>query len=101
MFAKGSIHLEFNPGCEAATFVAAFDDNDPGVSLIAPNFFSLEDQLVIASLGGDMVFSGADLASVQHGIPASAIYLVEECVQRCGIKPNAKRSIGEVLGRKV
>jgi hypothetical protein len=101
MFAKGSIHLEFNPGCEAATFVAAFNDNDPGVSLIAPNFFELEEQLVIATLGGDMVFSGADLASVEHGIPASAIYLVQECVQRCGIKPNAKRSIAEVVGRKV
>jgi hypothetical protein len=101
LFPKGSIHVEVNPTCEPATIVAAFNDNDPGTTLIAPNFFSLEDQAVIATLGGETTFSGADLASVEHAIPASAVYQVAECVERCGIKQNKKRSIADVVGHLV
>jgi Cupin len=96
---KGSIHLEYNPTCAPATFVAAFNSNDPGVSFVAANFFSLEDQLVIASLGGDAVVSGADLASIQAAIPQGLATGVQACVQKCGIQPYAKRSLKEVFGQ--
>jgi hypothetical protein len=99
LFPKGSIHLEYNPECTPASFVAAFNDNDPGVSFIAANFFSLEDQLVIANLGGDTVVSGADLASIRQAIPQGLATGVEQCIQKCGIKPYAKRSIKEVYGQ--
>jgi oxalate decarboxylase/phosphoglucose isomerase-like protein (cupin superfamily) len=95
---KGSIHLEYNPTCKPATFVAAFNTNDPGVSFVAANLFSLEDQLVIAALGGDAVVSGADLASIRHALPKGLATGVAECVKKCGIKPYSKRSLKEVYG---
>ena len=98
LFPKGSIHLEYNPTCEHATFIAAFNTNDPGVSFVAANFFSLEDQVVIASLGGDAVVSGADLASIRQALPEGLATGVEQCVQQCGIKPYSKRSLKEVYG---
>ena len=96
---KGSIHLEYNPTCEPASFVAAFNSNDPGVSFVAANLFSLEDQLVIAALGGDAVVSGADLESIRHALPQGLATGVAECVSKCGIKPYSKRSLAEVYGR--
>jgi hypothetical protein len=99
LFTKGSIHLEFNPTCNPATFVAAFNDNDPGISFVAAGLFELEDQLVIANLGGDAVVSGQDLESIRHAIPAGIAASVESCLKTCGIKPYSKRSLAEVFGK--
>jgi Cupin len=98
LFPKGSIHLEYNPTCQPATFVAAFNTNDPGVSFVAANLFSLEDQLVMASLGGDAVVSGADLASIRKALPEGLAAGVDQCVQACGLKSYTKRSLKEVYG---
>jgi len=95
---KGSIHLEYNPTCQPATFVAAFNNNDPGVSFVGANLFSLNDQAVIADLGGDAVVSGADLASIRHALPEGLATGVAQCVSKCGIKPYSKRSLKEVYG---
>jgi len=35
IFPKGSIHYQLNLGCEPITFVAALNDEDPGVNQIA------------------------------------------------------------------
>lgn len=35
IFPEGSVHFQVNLGCEPLTFVAAFNDEDPGVSQIA------------------------------------------------------------------
>lgn len=35
IFPKGSIHYQINTGCEPLTFVAALNDEDPGVNQIA------------------------------------------------------------------
>lgn len=99
IFPKGAIHLEFNPTCEPAQFAAYFNTNDPGVSFVAANLFSLEDQLVIATLGGDAVVSGADLASIQQALPPKLATGVQECVSKCGITPYGKRSLAEVFGQ--
>jgi hypothetical protein len=96
---QGSIHFEYNPDCTATTFVAAFNDNDPGVSFITANLFSLDDQVVIASLGGDAVVSGADLESIRHALPVGVAAEVQQCIANCGIKPYGKRSSAEVVGR--
>jgi hypothetical protein len=97
LFPRGSIHLEYNPTCSPSTFIAAFNGGDPGISFIAANFFSLEEQLVIANLGGETVVSGQDLATIQHAIPAGIAVGVQECLTKCGIKPNKKRSLVEAL----
>jgi oxalate decarboxylase/phosphoglucose isomerase-like protein (cupin superfamily) len=99
LFPKGSVHLEFNPTCEPASFIAAFNSNDPGVSFVAATLFSLEDQLVIAALGGDAVVSGADLDTIRHAIPAGLATGVSQCLQKCGMKSYSKRSLKEVFGQ--
>ena len=35
IFPQGAIHFEMNPSCEAAMFVAGFNNEDPGVTSIA------------------------------------------------------------------
>jgi Cupin len=99
IFPQGSIHFEYNPGCTPATFIAAFNNNDPGISFVAANFFSLDDQVVIASLGGEAVVSGADLASIRQALPEGLATGVEQCIQTCGIQPYSKRSLKEVFGQ--
>jgi len=99
MFPRGSIHLEYNPECTRASFVAAFNDNDPGVSFVAPGLFSLEDQLVIATLGEDAVVSGKDLESIRQAIPLGLATSVEYCLKKCNIKPHPKRSLAEVFAQ--
>lgn len=41
IFPQGAIHFEFNPSCEAAMFVAAFNNEDPGVQQVAQRCESL------------------------------------------------------------
>lgn len=41
VFPQGAIHFEQNMNCEPAVFVAGFNNEDPGVSTIANNFFGL------------------------------------------------------------
>jgi hypothetical protein len=99
LFPRGSIHLEYNPTCKPSTFVAAFNGNDAGISFIAANFFTMEEQLVIANLGGETIVSGKDLETVKHAIPAGIAVGVKECLAKCGMKPNQKRSLSEALGQ--
>ena len=35
VFPKGSIHYQINTGCDPLTFVAALNDEDPGVNQVA------------------------------------------------------------------
>lgn len=97
LFPRGSIHLEYNPTCQPSTFVASFNGADAGISFIAANFFSLEEQLVIADLGGETIVSGKDLETIKHAIPAGIAVGVQECMTKCGIHPNKKRSLVEAL----
>ena len=41
IFPQGAIHFEMNPSCEPAMFVAAFDNEDPGVGQVAQRCKSL------------------------------------------------------------
>ena len=52
---------------------------------------------MIANLGGETVVSGQDLATIEHAIPAGIAVGVQECLTKCGIKPNKKRSLVEAL----
>ncbi|KAK9357730.1 RmlC-like cupin domain-containing protein [Lipomyces starkeyi] len=98
IFPKGSIHLEFNPTCDKAEFVGAFNSEDPGTAFIAPNFFSFDEELILNTLGGSTVISGSDIESIKHGIPNGAVVNVLECLNRCGLPVNEKRSLRTVMG---
>lgn len=103
VFPQGSIHQEYNPDCTPTTFVAAFPDPDAGVGQIAQNFFDLESNVLTATLGGVNMISGADIESFRDLIPDNFANGIQECLDRCGIQRNAKRSVEEIkqiYGRK-
>jgi oxalate decarboxylase/phosphoglucose isomerase-like protein (cupin superfamily) len=86
VFLKGSIHYQQNVGCEPVTFVAALNNEDPGVNSIAQRYFGLPPDIVGASLGGIGV---QEVAGLEAKIPDNIIFGIEECLQRCNIQlPN-------------
>jgi hypothetical protein len=46
-----STYCEFNDSCKPAVFIAAFSDDDPGLSQVAQNFLRLNFDVVNADLG--------------------------------------------------
>lgn len=97
VFPQGAIHQEFNPDCTDAVFVAAFPDADAGVNTVANNFFSLRPDVVSATLGGVQTLDGKDIDSFRHAIPANLAQGIDACLNKCGIKRNAKRDLTELF----
>ncbi|KAJ4245980.1 hypothetical protein NW762_013724 [Fusarium torreyae] len=97
VFPQGAIHQEFNPDCEDAVFVASFDNTDPGVNQVAQNFFGLRPDVVSATLGGVKTIDGKDIESFREMIPANIAQGIDACLNKCGIKRNAKRSLHEFV----
>jgi oxalate decarboxylase/phosphoglucose isomerase-like protein (cupin superfamily) len=81
VFPRGVIHFEVNLQCERAVFVAAFNNQDPGVTTIASAFFGLPTQIVGVSLGNLDISNVEELMKQLPMNPAS----VEECRKRCGL----------------
>ncbi|EKM57835.1 uncharacterized protein PHACADRAFT_206707 [Phanerochaete carnosa HHB-10118-sp] len=92
IFPRGAIHFEFNNGCEDALFVAAFNNEDPGVQQVAQRFFGLPPDIVNIALGDIGVEQVAGLEAKasalapHHLIPDNIAFGADECLQRCGIK---------------
>ncbi|KAL4875744.1 RmlC-like cupin domain-containing protein [Aspergillus karnatakaensis] len=96
-FPQGSIHQQFNPDCEEMVFVAGFNSEDPGTGQIAQNFFNLRGDVVSATLGGVQTFDGRDLESFKEMIPANVALGIQACLDKCGLKRNAKRDLRELV----
>jgi hypothetical protein len=60
VFPQGSLHLEFNPDCGEAIFVAVFNSEDPGLNTPAESLSMLDDDLVGLALGLEFL-PGADI----------------------------------------
>lgn len=86
VFPQGALHQEFNPDCDPAVFVAAFNSEDPGTQQTADNFFRLPKDVIRASVGGDLVIDGRDLDMVRDQIPANVALGVQQCLDKCGLK---------------
>ncbi len=91
VFPQGAIHQEFNPDCEDTVFVAGFNNQDPGVEQVAQAFFNLNPDVITATLGGVASLNGKDLESFREYIPDNIALGIEACLNKCGIKKNAKR----------
>ena len=83
IFPQGSIHWQFNDGCDGAVFVATFDSSDPGTSTIAQNFFGLSAGVVNATLGFPRSIDGRNIEEFRALIPANLAQNVDECLARC------------------
>jgi hypothetical protein len=83
VFPQGAIHFEQNLNCVPATFVAAFNSEDPGVLTIANAFFgSLPATIIGASLGGLNISTIEDIRLQLAQNPSIGI---TECRKRCGL----------------
>jgi hypothetical protein len=84
VFPQGSIHFQFNDGCDEAVFVASLNSEDPGTSQVAQGFFALDAQVVNATLGFPKEIGGKRVEEFAKGIPANLARDVEGCLRRCG-----------------
>lgn len=83
VFPQGAIHFEQNLNCVPATFVAAFNSEDPGVLTISDAFFgALPATVVGASLGGLNITTIDDIRLQLARNPSVGI---AECRRRCGL----------------
>ncbi|CVK99515.1 related to spherulin 1A precursor [Fusarium mangiferae] len=87
-FYQGSIHTQFNPDCEPATFIATFATEDFGTGQIADELVSLSDDVIAATFGQSI--AGEDIDKVRQAVPESIALGVDKCLETCGLK---KRSI--------
>ncbi|KAF7558974.1 hypothetical protein G7046_g5178 [Stylonectria norvegica] len=87
-FYQGSVHTQFNPDCDPATFVASFASEDFGAGQVQDETFALSDDVIAATFGQRIKGENIDL--VRGSIPKSIALGVDECLTKCGI---AKRSV--------
>ncbi|KAH6643888.1 RmlC-like cupin domain-containing protein [Boeremia exigua] len=83
VFPQGSIHFQFNDNCDAATFVASLNSEDPGTSQVAQNFFALNSGVVNATLGFPKTIDGKNIEEFRKLIPANLAQDVDVCLKRC------------------
>lgn len=80
-FPMGSVHMQYNPECAPATFIASFNSEDFGVGQIPEELLAFSPDIVTAAFGE--AISGKDVDKFRSSIPASFALGVKECVQRC------------------
>ncbi|KAK6194227.1 Synaptic vesicle transporter SVOP [Pestalotiopsis sp. IQ-011] len=84
VFYQGAVHSQFNPGCEPAVFVAAFNAEDFGTGQVAQELFGGADRNLTAAVFGDQI-SGADVDKLRGQISVNVARGVEECLTKCNI----------------
>ena len=89
LFNQGAFHAQHNPDCTEAKFIASFNNNDPGVTVIVPNFMLFNDDVVLGGMG---VGVGADISqgeleSIRGHMPLGN-FAVQSCLEKCGLKGN-------------
>ncbi|OTA57773.1 hypothetical protein K449DRAFT_437241 [Hypoxylon sp. EC38] len=79
----GSLHTQYNPTCDDATFIAPLSGEDPGVNVIAQAYFALDDDTIRAVAGNAV--EGADIDKFRGLLSTSVALGVEQCLQQCNI----------------
>uniref|UniRef100_A0A060T333 ARAD1A06292p n=1 Tax=Blastobotrys adeninivorans TaxID=409370 RepID=A0A060T333_BLAAD len=92
VYPMGAVHYEYNPTCETVQFVSSYNSDDPGFSVTAPSFFSMDDQAVMGALGNPPL-SGADINALRQYLPRGVISQVEECLVNCRIPLSSAQSL--------
>ncbi|KAL1595050.1 hypothetical protein SLS60_009736 [Paraconiothyrium brasiliense] len=84
VFPQGSIHYQINNQCKPATFVAALNNEDPGTSQVAQNFFGLNPDVVNATLGFPKTIDGKNIEQFRKYLPVNIAQSVDICLKKCG-----------------
>lgn len=85
VFPMGSIHYQQNPTCSPAVFVAALNNEDPGRSDIATNFWMLDSDVISAALGNATTIDGTNIDAWRSHLPVNLAAGVDSCLQACGL----------------
>jgi len=85
VFPMGSIHYQQNPTCSPAVFVAALNNEDPGRSDIATNFWMLDSDVVDAALGFPTSIDGDTIDAWRSHLPVNLAAGIDSCLQACGL----------------
>ncbi|KAJ7435981.1 spherulin-1B precursor [Mycena galericulata] len=85
VFPMGSIHYQQNPTCSPAIFVAGFNNEDPGRSDIATNFWMFDSDVIDASLGFPTSIGGDNIDQWRSHLPVNLAAGVDSCLQACGL----------------
>ena len=83
VFPQGSLHYQANLGCEKAVFIAAFSNEDAGVSLVAQNFFRIPHKILEATLGDGVSLD--QLKYISDILPEDLVLGLKSCRQKCGL----------------
>jgi len=86
-FYQGSVHTQFNPNCEPATFIASFNAEDFGAGQVLDETFSLDNNIVTAAFG--QAIDGNQVDQFSDKIPTTIAKGVKECLAKC---PNIKKN---------
>ncbi|KAE9383449.1 RmlC-like cupin [Gymnopus androsaceus JB14] len=85
VFPQGSIHYQYNPTCNNATFVAALNSNDPGRSDVVTSFFMLDGAVINAALGFPKTIGGDNIEQWREFLPVNLAKGVDSCLKACGL----------------
>lgn len=99
VFPQGSMHMEFNPTCSNATFVAAFTNSDAGVQQSANAFTNFGDEVIQATMAGSVTVDGKDVDVFKKTIPVNMALGVESCLKACGLTKRSLEETKQVLKR--
>jgi hypothetical protein len=84
VFYQGSVHSQFNPNCEPATFFAALSSDDFGVGQVAQELFGGSRTDATAAIFGNAI-DGADVDKLKGSLSKNVALGVEACLAKCGI----------------
>ena len=84
VFPQGSIHYQINNQCKPAAFVATLNNENPGTSQMAQNFFGLNPDVVNATLGFPKNIDGKNIEEFRKYLPVNIAQSVDICLKKCG-----------------
>jgi len=92
VFPQGSIHFEVNTGCTPATFVAAFNHQDPGVQTTATAYFGIPADVAAIGIETPLPINISYVNSLITQLSHNPGLGLHECYQRCGLVNKTARS---------
>ena len=93
-FPRGLVHFEQNLGCSEATFLSAFNHEDPGVVTIPNRLFDIPIQALTSSFNS----TEDTINALKARLVSNPAYGVGECLKRCGLDISGSDQINSSIG---
>jgi len=83
LYPQNSFHYQANLNCDYVTFVAGFNNEDPGYATVGQRFFGIPPNVTDVTLG-DIGLN--ETIRIAQGIPDSFAIGVQSCLTKCNIQ---------------